>query len=138
MTTLDSWPDDKCCCAGHPPVEAASATELVSCYACGSYAYIAAIMDAFASKDQSDRSSGHLSSRSTSSLSKKLQDVKKNASDVKEAAQKFAAAGASRQCRAAATRLLDAVFAAEAARMLARLLICCYFINLAYADIEIW
>jgi hypothetical protein len=100
------------------------------------YAQIAAVMDALATRDQSGN--GHLKNLSTSSLSRKLKDVKKDASDVKEAAQEFAAAGASRQRRAAATRLLDAVFAGEAARMLARLLICCYFINLAYADIEIW
>jgi hypothetical protein len=101
-----------------------------------SHAQFAATMDALAARDQSGN--GHLNSLSTSSLSKKLKDVKKNASDVRDAAQEFAAAGASRQRRAAATRLLDAVFAGEAARMLARLLICCYFINLAYADIEIW
>jgi hypothetical protein len=138
MTTLDSRLGDNCCCAGHPPVEAASAAALTRDQTCAFCAESTTIMDALAARDQWDRSSGHLNSPSTSSLSKKLQDVKKNVSDVKEAAKEFAAAGASRQRRAAGTKLLDAVFAGEAARMLARLLICCYFINLAYADIEIW
>ncbi|WIA30441.1 hypothetical protein OEZ86_000525 [Tetradesmus obliquus] len=91
-------------------------------------------MDAMAARDQSDKGSRHI----TSSLSKKIREVKQNASEVKEAAQEFATAGVGRRRWGAASRLLDALFAGEAARMLARLLICLYYVNLAYADIEMW
>jgi hypothetical protein len=96
------------------------------------------MMDALAARDQSDKSSGHLTRLSPSSLSKKFKYVKRNVTDVKEAAQEFATAGAGRGRWAAGARLLDALFAGEEARMLARLLICFYYINLAYADVEIW
>jgi hypothetical protein len=96
------------------------------------------MMDALAARDQSDRGIGHLTSISTSSLSKKIRAVKTNASNVKEAAQELAAAGAGRQRWAAASRLLDALFAGETARLIARLLICFYYINAAYTDIESW
>lgn len=72
------------------------------------------------------------------SLAQKLKDVQNNFREVKGAATCVVAAQSSRQRLSAVSNLLALLFTGEPARIIARLLICSYYINIVYSRVEAW
>jgi len=68
----------------------------------------------------------------------KVREVKMNVMQIKEAAHGVLAASGWRERAKCLSALMNAALTGEPCRVLARVLICSYYVNLVFSEIEVW